>query len=73
MMTQISVLTQIYVKKYFCQGHCSNGCCAKLASNLNAKVGLFILYDPRQHETFIFSIYNFKTMNRYYVNKIECQ
>ena len=33
----------------FCQGHALNGCCAKLPSNLNAKVGLFILSYPRQH------------------------
>ena len=32
-----------------CQSHTLNGCCAKLASNLDAKVGLFILSYPGKH------------------------
>ena len=40
--------------KSICQGHILNGCCAKLASNLDAKVGLFILSDPRQHKNMFF-------------------
>ena len=40
-----------------CQGHTLRGCGAKLASNLDAKVGLFILADPRQHKKCAFSIF----------------
>ena len=32
-----------------CLGHTFNGCFAKRASTLNAKVSLFILSDPGQH------------------------
>ena len=45
----------------FCQGHTLNGCYAKLTSNLHAKVGLFILSDPRQHYKFIFPIFKIST------------
>ena len=46
-----------YVKspsQNFCRSHTLNGCCAKPASNLDAKVGLFILSDPRQHKNVFF-------------------
>ena len=38
----------------FCRGHTLNGCYAKRASNLNAKVGLFILFYPRKHQKCVF-------------------
>ena len=41
----------------FCQCHTLNGCCAKLASNLDAKVGLLALSHPRQHKNVFFSIF----------------
>ena len=41
----------------FCPSHTLNGCCAKLASNLDAKVGLITLSDPRQHKKCVFSIF----------------
>ena len=41
----------------FCQGHTLNGCCAQLTSNLDAKVGLLTLSDPRQHKKCAFSIF----------------
>ena len=44
-------------KQNFCQGHTLNGCGAKFAANLDAKVGLFILADPRQHQNCVFSIF----------------
>ena len=37
-----------------CRGHALNGCCAKRASNLNAKVGPFILSYPRKHKNVFF-------------------
>ena len=43
--------------KSFCQGHILNGCRAKVVSNLDAKVGLFILSDPRQHKKYVSSIF----------------
>ena len=44
----------------FCQAHTLNGCCANLASNLNAKVGLYILSDPRQYKAcVIVNFHNF--------------
>ena len=43
----------------FRQGHTLNGCCGKLASNLNAKVGLFILADPRQCKNVFLNFHNF--------------
>ena len=36
--------------KMFCQGHTLNGYCAKLALNVDAKVGPLTLSDSRQHE-----------------------
>ena len=45
----LPVLRHKSFARNFCQGHILNGCCAKPATNLNAKVGLFILSDPRQH------------------------
>ena len=36
----------------FCQGHTLNGYCAKPASNLDAKIGLLALSNPRQHKKF---------------------
>ena len=41
----------------FCQGRTLNGCCAKLASNLNVIFGLFILSDRGQHKQSVFSIF----------------
>ena len=41
----------------FCQGHTLNGYCAKLASNLDAKVGPLTLSDSRQHKKCVFSIF----------------
>ena len=41
----------------FGQSHTLNGCCAKLASNLDAKVGLLTLSDPRQHKKYVFSTF----------------
>ena len=38
-----------------------NGYCAKLASNLDAKVGLLTLSDPRQHTKCVF--FNFHTFD----------
>ena len=38
----------------FCQRHTLNGCCAKRASNLDAKVGLLTLSDPCQHKKYIY-------------------
>ena len=37
--------------------HTLNGCCAKLASNFDAKVGLLTLSDLRQHKKCAFSIF----------------
>ena len=38
----------------FCQSHTLNGCCAELASNIDAKVCLFTLSDPWQHKKMCF-------------------
>ena len=38
-------------------GNSLNGCCEKLASHLNAKVGLFVLSDPRQHKQWFFNFH----------------
>ena len=43
---QLPVLRHKYTQKHFCLSHTLNGCCAKRASNLNAKVGLFTLSGP---------------------------
>ena len=51
----LSILRQNSYAQDFCQGHALNGCCAKLASNLNAKLGLFILSDPNHKNFFQFS------------------
>ena len=51
----LPVLRQKSYAQDFCQGHALNGCCAKLASNLNAKLGLFILSDPKQQKCFQYS------------------
>ena len=45
---------KIFVKSYKSPIHTLNGYCAKLASNLDAKVGLLTLSDPRQHKTMCF-------------------
>ena len=43
-----------------CIGHTLNGCCAELTSNMDAKVGLFTLSDPRQHKKCVFfNFHNF--------------
>ena len=48
------------IAQNFCQGHTFNGCGAKLASTMNAKVGMFILSDPRQHSKCVFfNFHNF--------------
>ena len=44
-------------QKKFCQRHTLNGYCAKLASNMDAKVGLLTLSDPRQLKKCVFSIF----------------
>ena len=41
-----------------------NGYCAKLASNLDAKVGLLTLSDPGQHKKCVFSIFKILTSLR---------
>ena len=50
----------------FFQGRTFNGCFAKLASNLNAKVGLFILSDPGQQKRCVFSFFIFSNSMRLY-------
>jgi len=49
LMSQV-LATRFFSRSYF------NGCCVKLTSNLNAKVGLFILSNARQHKVFFFII-----------------
>ena len=41
----------------FCLRHTFNGCCGKLASDLDAKVGLITLSDHRHHKKCVFSIF----------------
>ena len=53
----LPVLRHKFFAQNFCQGHTMNGCCAKLASNLDAKVGLFTLSDPRKHKKCVFLIF----------------
>ena len=48
----LSILRHKFYAQYFGQGHNLHGYCAKPASNLHAKVGLFILPDPRKHKVF---------------------
>ena len=48
----------------FCRSHTLNGCCAERASNMDAKVGLFTLSDPRQHKKCVFSIFIISTSLR---------
>ena len=45
--------------KSFCQCRILNGCRAKLAANMDAKVGLFILSDTRQHKKCFFNFHSF--------------
>ena len=49
-----------YVKSFaqnFCQSHTLNGCCAKDALNLDAKVGLLVLSDCRHHKNVFFQFF----------------
>ena len=52
-----SVLRHKSFAQKFCQRHTLNDYCAKLSSNLDVKVGLLTLSDPRQHEKCVFSIF----------------
>ena len=46
------------VAQNFCQGHTLNGYCSKLASNLDAKVGLLTLSDPRHIRNVFFQLFS---------------
>ena len=50
----LPVLRHKSLAQNFCQGHTLNGYCAKLASNLDAIVGLLTLSDPRKHKKCVF-------------------
>ena len=62
----IPVLRHKSITHNFFQGRTFNGCFAKLVSNLNAKVGLFILSDPGQQKRCVFSFFIFSTSMRLY-------
>ena len=56
----LPVLSHKSFAQSFCRGHALNSCFAELASNLNAKVGLFTSSNPRQHKKCVF--FNFHTL-----------